>query len=71
MWLIRHETTHKFFIGFQPAPNSANINWTEATSDDVESALEEGPMQFAGLEDEEDYRGLNLPGENAQPFEAP
>lgn len=62
MWVIRHEVTHQYFQDFQPRPHDDTPIWV----DDIGQA-----KTFNELEAEEDFRGIYLPGANAQPFEVP
>ncbi len=56
MWVIRHETSEDYFKDL----DRGDPVWTSEIGE---------AMSFPTLEEEETYRGMNLPNENAQPFE--
>jgi hypothetical protein len=62
MWFIKHQVSGKYFQDFQAPPNDDQPIWVDTTGE---------AKSFNGLEEEEDFRNINLPFENAQPFEAP
>jgi len=59
MWVIREQTTGKYFQALENGDAPIYVS-------EIEDA-----MQFETLDAEEDYRAMNIAYTNTQPFEVP